>query len=204
MDRATYEIMKPEDVGQEGTVLTLGPRSGKHGLRKRLEGLGYSIADGQTDEIYKRFIEMAERKKQIYDEDLHAIMQQLSAANASGIWRLDRLEVSIKTGCRAEAEVVLSNGNVTVTADGTGNGPVDAVVDAITRGINLPEVEVVQYGISNTTAGQDALGLATFRIRLGKRDVFGQASSLDVVEASAWAFLNAINSLSDSDGARAN
>lgn len=201
MDRATYEIMKPEDVGQEGTVLTLGPRSGKHGLRKRLEGLGYSIADGQTDEIYKRFIEMAERKKQIYDEDLHAIMQQLSTASASGVWRLDRLEVSIKTGCRAEAEVVLSNGDTTVTADGTGNGPVDAVIDAITRGINLPEVQVIQYGISNTTAGQDALGLATFRIRLGKRDAFGQASSLDVVEASAWAFLNAIHSLSD--GARA-
>jgi 2-isopropylmalate synthase len=195
MDHATYEIMKPEDVGWGGTELTLGPRSGKHGLRKRLEDLGYDIADDQLNEIYKRFIEMAEKKKQIHDADLHAIMRQVSIASATGVWHLDVLKVKIDTECAPEASVVVSCNGDTRKASGTGNGPIDAVIDAITNAIGLSGTEVVQYGLSNLTCGQDAMGQATVSIESKGKMFFGQASDVNIVKASAHAFLDAVNRL---------
>ena len=196
-DRQTYEIMRPEDVGLTESVFTLGPRSGKHGLRSRLEKLGYAVADEDMNEVYERFVKVADRKKRVYDEDLHVIMRQSSMATAimNEFWQLERVQVATGTNIEAMGLVVLRVKQVVVSQVGRGNGPVDAIADAISKAVALPELEMVDFSVRSITKGQDALGEATIRVRLGAEEVVGQHADLDVIEASAQAYLNAVNSL---------
>ncbi|MEA3400116.1 MAG: 2-isopropylmalate synthase [Armatimonadota bacterium] len=194
-DRQTYEIMRPEDVGLTESMFTLGPRSGKHGLRSRLEKLGYAIADEDMEEIYERFLSVADRKKRVYDEDLHVIMRQASADTTADVWHLERVQVTTGTSLTPMGLVVLRRNSETVTMVGHGNGPVDAVYDAIGKIVQMDGLETADYAVRGITRGQDALGEATVRVRWHDEEAVGQAASLDVIEASAQAFLDAVNSL---------
>jgi len=191
MDRQTYEIMRPEDVGLSESVLTLGRRSGRHGLRQRLEELGYKVADDQLDALYERFLEIADKKKQVYDEDLQMIMHQ-ATAQVPEVWELVSLETT--SGGTPTATVTLRKEDQTYTDAATGNGPVDAAYQAIER-ITGVSLELVDYSLRSISMGKDAVGEATVKVRRNGQEAIGKAASTDVIQASAQAYLNAVNRL---------
>jgi len=193
MDRETYEIMEPQDVGWVETELTLGPRSGKHGVRQRLKDLGYQVTDEQMEDIYARFIEMADKKNQIYDEDLEILMREATTEMAE-TWSLAYLQVNSTTGTRSQATVRLRKEDQEYEKDAVGNGPVDAVYAAINL-ITEVQATLDDYSIRSVTRGKDALGEATVRIATDGESAIGRAASTDVIEASAAAYLNALNRL---------
>jgi 2-isopropylmalate synthase len=201
MDRQTYEIMKPEDIGLTESVLTLGRRSGRHGLRQRLTDLGYDLTDAQLDEAYKRFVTIADRKKEVYDEDLELLMRDMIGAQA-GMWSLQRFQV---TSGSVEAEggavtipvaaVELKRGEKPMTYASTGNGPVHAIYTAIDHIVKGKKLRLVDYQLRSVSVGEDAIGEAIVRISDGEIETWGKAASTDVLEASAKAYINAINRL---------
>jgi 2-isopropylmalate synthase len=193
MNRQTYEIMKPEDVGVSESALTLGRRSGKHGLRKRLEDLGYDIDEARMDAIYERFLQVADRKKQVYDEDLEWIMRE-ATDTLPAVWSLVNLQTTAGQQTMPTATVRLSREGEEVQDAACGNGPVDAACKAIER-ITGIEVTLEDYSLRSVTVGQDAMGEATVRVRRNGHETIGRAASTDIIEASAKAFLNAINRL---------
>lgn len=191
MDRQTYEIMRPEDVGLSESVLTLGRRSGRHGLRQRLSDLGYELTDHQLDQIYERFLAVADKKKQVYDEDLEVIMRE-ATAQVPETWHLAALQTT--SGPMPTATVKLEKESETFVDAACGNGPVDAAYQAIDR-ITGVSLSLVDYSVRSVTVGRDAIGEATVRVRRNGQEAIGKASSTDIVEASAKAYLNAINRL---------
>ena len=194
MDRQTYEIMEPRDVGWTDTVLTLGPRSGKHGVRHRLEDLGYQIGDEDMDRIYKRFIEIADRKKQVYDEDLETIMMEVNA-QVPQTWSLVTLQTTSGGHTTPTAVVKLQKGDQISQDVALGNGPIDAAYAAIDR-ITGVSLTLQDYSVRSVTRGGDAVGEATVHVRTeGGEEAVGRAADTDVVQASAAAYLNAINRL---------
>lgn len=194
MDRQTYEIMEPKDVGWADTVLTLGPRSGKHGVRHRLEDLGYTITEEQMEDIYKRFIEVADRKKQVYDEDLEIIMRD-STSGVQETWTLVGLQTSSSDQAMTMAAVKLSREEEIFQDAACGNGPVDAAYRAIDR-ITGMVLSLEDYSLRSVTQGKDAVGEATVHVQRGDgEESIGRAADTDVVRASALAYLNAINRL---------
>jgi len=191
MDRQTYEIMRPEDVGLSESVLTLGRRSGRHGLRQRLAELGYKVSDDQIDDIYERFLVIADKKKQVYDEDLQMIMHQ-ATAQVPEVWELVSIETT--SGGTPTATVTLRKEGETHTDVATGNGPVDAAYQAIERIIGV-SLTLEDYSLRSISMGKDAVGEATVKVRHNGREIIGKAASTDVIEASARAYLNAVNRL---------
>lgn len=193
MDRATYEIMKPEDVGLSESLLTLGPRSGRHGLVQRLQELGYEVSEDKLDEIYERFLAVADKKKQVYDEDLAMIMREASA-QVPETWRLVGLQILSGSQTTPTATLRLEKEGVEYEEAAVGNGPVDAAYQAIERIVGI-SLRLEDYSVRSVSIGKDALGEATVRISRKGEEAIGRAASTDVVEASACAYLNAINRL---------
>jgi 2-isopropylmalate synthase len=194
MDRQTYEIMEPKDVGWVDTMLTLGPRSGKHGIRHRLEDLGYTVTDEQMEEVYKRFIELADRKKQIYDDDLEVIMRTTTSA-VQDTWTLTEMQTSSSDPGMTVAAVKLSRDDEVIQDAACGNGPLEAAFRAIDR-ITGMELKLEEFSARSVTQGTDAVGEATVHVRRGEsEEATGRAADTDVVRASAMAYLNAINRL---------
>ena len=191
MDRQTYEIMKPEDVGLSESMLTLGRRSGRHGLRQRLADLGYEISDEQLDVVYQRFLEVADKKKQVYDEDLELIMRE-ATEEVTETWRLVGLQTT--SGAMPTATVKLEKEGETFADAACGNGPVDAAYQAIDR-ITGVSLTLEDYSVRSVSMGRDAIGEATVKVKRNGQEALGKASSTDIVEASAKAYLNAINRL---------
>jgi 2-isopropylmalate synthase len=181
-------------VGWSDTVLTLGPRSGKHGVRHRLEDLGYQIPDDDMDRVYKRFIEIADRKKQVYDEDLEIIMMEVSA-QVPQTWTLVSLQTTSGGHTSPTAVVRLQKGDEISEDVALGNGPIDAVYKAIER-ITGVTLTLQDYSVRSVTHGGDAVGEATVHVATETGDeAVGRAADTDVVQASAAAYLNAINRL---------
>ncbi len=191
MDRQTYEIMRPEDVGLSESVLTLGRRSGRHGLRRRLEELGYKVGDDQIDAIYERFLAIADKKKQVYDEDLQMIMHQITA-QVPEVWEF--VSMATTSGETCTATVTLRKEGKTYTDTATGNGPVDAAYQSIER-ITGVSLTLEDYSVRSISMGKDAVGEATVKVRRNGQETIGKAASTDVIEASARAYLNAVNRL---------
>jgi 2-isopropylmalate synthase len=194
MDRQTYEIMEPKNVGWTDSVLTLGPRSGKHGVRARLADLGYKIDEADLENIYKRFIEIADRKKQVYDEDLEIMMLEMNA-RVPATWSLVSMHTVAGAGASPTATVKLQRGAEVFEDVALGNGPVDALYMAIDRITGMP-LTLQDYSVRSITRGGDAVGEATVHVRAenGEESV-GRAADTDVVQASAMAYLNAVNRL---------
>jgi len=193
MDRATYEIMQPEDVGLSESLLTLGPRSGRHGLAQRLEQLGYEVPQDKIDEIYQRFLAVADKKKQVYDEDLATIMRE-ATAQVTETWRLVGLQILSGSQTTPTATIRLEKEGQEYEEAAVGNGPVDAAYQAIERVVGL-SLKLEDYSVRSVSIGKDALGEATVRVSRNGDEAIGRAASTDVVEASARAYLNAINRL---------
>ena len=192
-DRNTYEIMKPEDVGVPSSKIVLGRHSGRHGLKARLEELGYHLTEKELDHVYKAFVQLADKKKEVYDEDLRSLMGDEVYAEKP-TYTLDYLHVFLGTNSIPSATVRLKKGQQTVEESATGDGPVDAVFNAIDRALKT-HFEVTDYQVRSVTSGRDALGEVFVRIQNGLGEAHGRGHSTDIIEASGKAYLQAINEI---------
>ena len=189
----TYEIMNPEDVGQDGETIRLGRHSGRHGLFSRLNKLGYFVKEGERDEVYRRFVEIADRKKEVYDEDLMHVIGMVHTQAPSQHFRLESMEVVVGND-RPSATVTLLVGrdDERRTETATGDGPVDALYRAIEHAVGTP-YDLKSYTIRSITEGQDALGEVNVRVAYSGKTFAGRAASTDILRASADAYVDALN-----------
>lgn len=190
-DRNTYEIMTPELVGYPRTKIILGRHSGRHGLKVRLKELGYEITDQKLDEVYSAFTELADKKKEVFDEDLRIIMGD-SVSHKNEHYELNYLHVISGSGSIPTAVVRIKKDNEIKEESSIGDGPVDAVFNAIERALGIkPQIE--SYNVRSVTSGRQAMGEVLVRIRSNSRSFTGRGISTDIIEASAKAYLNALN-----------
>jgi 2-isopropylmalate synthase len=189
--RETYEIMKPEDVGAPKGRVILTARTGRHGLRHRLEELGYRLSKNELEQIYERFLVVADKKKEVFDEDLAAIITD-QVRTVEQVYTLEYMHVACGTGTLPTASVKIRTKEGVFQAAACGDGPVDAAYEAIREATGQsPKIE--SYSIRAVTSGKDALGEATVRIKNDDRSFIGRGVSTDIIEASAKAYVDAIN-----------
>nr|VFJ75553.1 MAG: 2-isopropylmalate synthase [Candidatus Kentron sp. FW] len=193
--RETYEIMRAEDVGWTTNRIVLGKHSGRNAFRSRLDALGITFeSEEELNMAFGRFKELADKKHEIYDDDLHALVTETSLAVEKEVFRLVSLRSCSETGETPRARVVLWVNGKEWGGEAMGSGPVDAAYRAIESvlhsGCNLQ-----LYSVNNLTSGTDSQGEVTVRVARGERIVNGQGSDTDIVIASAKAYLNALNKL---------
>jgi 2-isopropylmalate synthase len=202
-ERTTYEIMRPEDVGLSKTELVLGKHSGRHALRERIAALGYHLDDVQFQQVFEAFKALADRKKTVYDADIEALAE-VQIHEGPALWTLESFHTSAGTATLPMAAVCLAHVDGRKVQDAAcGDGPVDAVFTTIER-ITGIKVELRDYQVRSVTVGEDAQGEARVEIEHNGRVQRGQAVSTDIIEASAQAFLQAINRLAMRRQARLN
>ncbi|MDO8294357.1 MAG: 2-isopropylmalate synthase [Gallionella sp.] len=193
--RETYEIMRAEDVGWNANKLTLGKLSGRNALRQRFTALNIEFASEEAfNAAFQRFKELADRKHEIFDEDLQALVSDEAVAQVSEHYHLVSLRAHSETGILPVAKVVMSIGGAQQEAETQGGGPVDATFQAIEQIVHSG-TELQLYSVNNITSGTDAQGEVTVRLAKGGRIVNGQGADTDIVVASAKAYLNALNKL---------
>jgi 2-isopropylmalate synthase len=192
-DRQTYEIMQPEDVGFEESRVVLTARTGRAGLRDRLEKLGYAITAEELNQAYQRFLLIADKKQEVYDEDLIAILHD-ELHGAEETVHLEYLHIYSGTSAIPTATVRLTVNGERREAAGIGDGPVDAVYRAISTAAGTT-AQLVSYEIRSVTSGTEAMGEATVQLEQDGHRVVGRAASTDIIEASARAYLDGLNRL---------
>ena len=191
-ERTTYEIMDPSDVGLESNSIVLGKHSGRHALRDALEQLGFKVEGGALNQAFKRFKEIADRKKQVTALDLEAIVSdQVREGQASYELAWFDVEASSRRDPVAKVAVTMPDGREAVGESG-GDGPVDAIFGAIRAATEI-ESELRQYTVSAVTEGEDALGEVTAMVRAHGRLASGQGVATDILEASARAYVRAMS-----------
>jgi 2-isopropylmalate synthase len=189
----TFEIMRPEDVGLSETNLVMGKHSGRAALRSKLEDLGYVLADNQLKDVFVRFKELADRKKEVYDDDLIALMRAGEDAENDHI-TLKSLRVVCGTGEPQTAEMTLVIGGEEVATTATGDGPVDATFNAV-KALYGHQARLQLYQVHAVTEGTDAQATVSVRMEEDGNIATGQSADTDTVVASAKAYLNALNRL---------
>ena len=190
-ERSTYEIMRPEDIGIDGTELVLGKHSGRHAFKHQLGKLGIRLSAEELKSTYERFIALADKKKQVYDDDLLMIARE-QMITASSVYILDFFHVSTGTNTVPTATVRLKKGRETIEDAACGDGPVDAVLNCIDR-LTGVQGKLLDFSLQAITVGKDAMGEVNMRVAFGKAIVNAKAASTDVVEASAKAYLSCVN-----------
>ena len=198
-ERSTYEIIDPKAVGVLDSRLVLGKLSGRAGLRARLEDLGYTLNQEELNKAFDEFKELADRKREITDRDLEALMNDRRRVEVE-LYRLDHTQVSCGDHEIPTATVRLIDKDGRVLTDAaTGTGPVDAVYVAINRILQVSNT-LKEFSIGAVTEGTDAIGDATIRIEKSGRIYTGRGSSTDIIVASAKAYVNALNKLMAIEG----
>lgn len=190
-NKETYEIMTPESVGVNKTKIVLGRHSGRHGLKARLNELGYHPHEEEMQKVYEAFLALADKKKEVFDDDLRVLMGD-EIYKEEEIYELKYLHVNAGTDLIPTATIQIKSRDKILQESSTGDGPVDAIFNAIERVLELkPTVE--SYNVRSVTSGRQALGEAIVRIRSGENSFTGRGTSTDIIEASAKAYLQAIN-----------
>ncbi|ABC32558.1 2-isopropylmalate synthase [Hahella chejuensis KCTC 2396] len=194
--RETYEIMQAQDVGWRTNSLVLGKHSGRNAFRTRLHELGYEF-DSETalNEAFARFKDLADKKHEIFDEDLQALVSAVELSEDDEIYKLVCMSVCSETGVTPVAKVTLMINGDEKTASAEGGGPVDATYRAI-EGIASSGSNLQLYSVNNITSGTDSQGEVTVRLERGGRIVNGVGADTDIVIASAKAYVNALNLIS--------
>jgi 2-isopropylmalate synthase len=193
--RETYEIMRAEDVGWGANKLSLGKLSGRNAFRTRLQELGIVVeSEDVLNAAFARFKELADRKSEIFDEDIQALMSDEGVTHVSEHFRLVSMRAHSETGTLPTAQVTLSVGGKEQQAEAQRGGPVDATFQAIEQIVHSG-TELLLYSVNNITSGTDAQGEVTVRLAKGGRVVNGLGADTDIVVASAKAYLNALNKL---------
>lgn len=193
--RETYEIMRAQDVGWSNNRIVLGKHSGRNAFKTRLQELNIDLAtENELNEAFSRFKELADKKHEIYDEDLQALVADTYWSTENEHYKLVSLKVCSETGETPHSRIVLNVGGKECKAHSDGSGPVDATFRAIEEVVDS-ETELQLYSVSNITSGTDAQGEVTVRLEKAGRIVNGQGADTDIVIASANAYINALNKL---------
>ncbi|NOY00136.1 MAG: 2-isopropylmalate synthase [Verrucomicrobia bacterium] len=193
--RETYEIMDPKEIGWGETELPLTKHSGRHAVALRLQALSYTLTDEEIDAIFARFKAIGDRKKFVYDDDLAALVDD-SLTTVKEAYSLEYLHVSSGTTAIPTATVQLKRGDETLEDSSPGNGAVDASMKAIDRILDK-RGHLVEYYVTATSGGKDSLGEVSLKVDFGDGNLIsGKGASTDVIEASARAYLNAVNRVS--------
>ncbi|MBN1493878.1 MAG: 2-isopropylmalate synthase [Candidatus Omnitrophica bacterium] len=191
--RQTYEIMDPKDIGLTETRLVMGKHSGRHAFKTQLVRLGFDLNDQQVEKAFAAFKVLADRKKNIYDEDIEAIVQDQIAQSLSA-WHLEYLKVNVETDKPPMAVIRIKKDSEERTSQSSGDGPVDACYKAIEK-VTGVKAKLVDYSIHSVTSGKDALGEVSVKVAHGANEYSGRGASTDVIEASVKAYLVAINKI---------
>ncbi len=196
-NRETYEIMLAEDVGWSANRMVLGKHSGRNAFRTRLQELGVEFkSEDELNDAFSRFKDLADKKHEIFDEDLQALVTETSTAAENEYYRLVSLKVCTETGETPDANITLNVGGEEKIAEAEGGGPVDATFKAIEKIVNSG-TELQLYSVNNITSGTDSQGEVTVRLEKGGRIVNGQGADTDIVIASAKSYINALNKILD-------
>jgi 2-isopropylmalate synthase len=191
-ERTTYEIMTPESIGLGSSRMVLGRHTGRHGFVDRCKQLGFKLTEAEIEQAYQRFLEIADKKKEVFDEDVAAIINDEIRIVVEKIYELEYLHVVCGTGTLPTASVKIKTKGETKQAAACGDGPVDAAYEAIREATGQsPKLE--SYSIRAVTGGKEALGEATVKITENGRTYIGRGVSTDIIEASAKAYIDAIN-----------
>jgi 2-isopropylmalate synthase len=193
--RETYEIMRPEDVGIEESRVVLTARTGRHGLRDRLQKLGYTLSQPELDQAYQRFLAIADKKQEVFDEDLVAILHD-EIHPVPEVYQLDYLHIYSGTSAIPTATVRLRFEGETREGAAIGDGPVDAVCKALCA-VTKTTAKLLTYEIRAVTSGTEALGEVTVQLQKDGIKVVGRGASTDVIEASAKAYVDGLNKLAN-------
>lgn len=197
-ERTTYEIMTPESVGLRGSRMVLGRHTGRHGFVNRCKQLGFNLSKPEIENAYQRFLEIADKKKEVFDEDIAAIINE-EIHVIEHVYQLEYLHVASGTGTLPTASVKMKIKDEIKQAAACGDGPVDAAYEAIREATGLsPKLE--NYTIRAVTGGKEALGEASVRISTDGRTYIGRGISTDIIEASAKAYVDAINRMVSDKG----
>lgn len=194
--RETYEIMRAEDVGWSANKIVLGKHSGRNAFRARLQELGIQLeTEQEVNAAFSRFKDLADRKHDIFDEDLHMLVLDARIHDEQDIYELVSSRVCSETGETPVANVVLKVQGVEQSAEAIGGGPVDAVFKAIKQITGQASARLQLYSVNNITSGTDAQGEVTVRVEQAGRLVHGHGADTDIVIASAKAYVEALNKL---------
>lgn len=192
-ERTTYEIISPEDVGFLETQLVLGKHSGRHAFKSRIEKLGYRLSDKEIQDAFLRFKDLADKKKEVFDQDIIAIVEE-KIRPVPEHYKLVSLKVTTGTRIKPRGEVTLVYNSRMVEAGSGGDGPVDACFRAIDK-ITKKKVRLLQFQLQAVTRGKDALGEAHLELEHKGKRFSGLGTSTDIIEASCKAYLQAINKI---------
>ncbi len=190
-NRMTYEIMTPESIGLSQSQLVLGKHSGRHAVKNRLEELGYTLNEAEVAQTYQRFIELADKKKEVTDTDLEALVRDEFQAYEDR-FILDYMHVSTGNSTIPTATIRLKKDGVMIQEASCGDGPIDAIYKAIDRITQIP-VKLDEYNIKAVTSGEDALGEVIVKVRENGNAYVGRGLSTDIIEASTLAYIHAVN-----------
>lgn len=193
-NRLTYEIMDAQLIGLTDNQITLGKLSGRNAFRTRLRELGFDLSEQELNKAFVRFKELADKKKEITDWDLEAIVND-EIQQAPELFRLEVVQVSCGNPACPTATVKVRTPDGQELMDAAiGTGPVDAVYKAINRVVNVPN-QLIEFSVQSVTAGIDAIGEVTIRLKYGDRIFSGRSANTDIIVASAHAYVNALNRL---------
>ncbi|EDX75074.1 2-isopropylmalate synthase [Coleofasciculus chthonoplastes PCC 7420] len=193
-NKLTYEIMDAKLIGLTDNQIVLGKHSGRNAFRSRLKELGFDLSETELNKAFVRFKEVADKKKDVSDWDLEALVND-EISQVPELFHLELVQVSCGDHARPTATVTLRTPEGEELMDAAiGTGPVDAVYKAINRVVNVPN-ELIEYSVQSVTAGIDALGEVTIRLRYNSRVFSGHAANTDIIVASAQAYVNALNRL---------
>jgi len=191
--RITYEIMNPDDVGFVESNIVLGKHSGRHALSKRLADLGFKFDAKRINEIFKQFKTLADKKKEVFDDDLVALAEE-EARGKSKVYELVSVRVNTGTDIPPEAQVKIKHKNKTLGSNSSGDGPVDACFKAIDK-ITGIKAKLLDYRLGAVTSGKDALGEVSLKLQAKNKTIIGRSTSTDIIEASVRAYLDAVNKI---------
>lgn len=192
-ERSTYEIIDPADVGAGGSSIVLTARSGRHALRHRIGELGSELPDAEFEKVYEAFLILADKKKEVYDEDIEALISD-KVKHITEVYVLKNLHAESGTGITPTATVEMQIDGRTVKQTGQGDGPVDAVYRTIAA-MTGTKSKLEAYLVKGITGGTDAQGEVTVKVEEGDKKVAGHGADTDIIIASAKAYVNALNKL---------
>lgn len=194
-DKSTYEIMRPESIGLQRSTLVMGKHSGRHAFKERLKELGYELTPENLDKAFARFKVLADKKKEVFDEDIEAIVQdEVLRIEMPDRYHLIKLNIHSGTDIQPIAEVEMEVDGHAVKDKGAGDGPVDAAYNTIAK-IAGTKSKLLKYSVNAITGGTDAQGEVSVRLQEGGHIVLGQGAHTDIIVASAKAYINALNRL---------
>ncbi len=190
-EKTTYEIMTPESIGLPTNTMVLGKHSGSHAFEEKLKEMGYTFEKETVGKLFTKFKELTDRKKVIHDDDIQAIIEE-RVAQIPELYKLKSFQISSGNKVISNAVIELYKEEDLITEAATGDGPINAIFNAIDRAAGI-ELKLIEYKLRAVTSGKDALGEVTVKVSNNGTPFMGRGVSVDILESSAKAYINSIN-----------